>query len=64
MERIEKLGAGILIRPSDATNDSLSIAIDEILSQTVYTKKAGELQQEMLTYHPDKIFLKTLEQLL
>ena len=64
MERIEKLGAGILIRPSDATNYSLSIAIDEILSQTIYTEKAGELQQEILTYHPNEIFLKTLEQLL
>lgn len=64
MERIEKLGAGIILRPSETTRVSLAKALDEILSQTSYTKKADTLKQEILTYHPDAIFLKTIERLL
>lgn len=64
MERIAKLGAGILLRPSALTRDSLAAAIDALLNQTIYTEKARELREEILTYHPNEIFLKTIQRLI
>lgn len=64
MERIAEIGAGILLRPSALTQDSLATAIDALLKQTMYTKKSKELQKEILTYDSHKIFLETIQVLL
>ncbi|MFH1022488.1 MAG: glycosyltransferase [Planctomycetota bacterium] len=47
MEAIQRAGAGILVRPSGATEKRLETAIRAVLTEESYRQAAGKLQQEI-----------------